>query len=35
MSRRVRVNLVRWWCRIVGHDLCNVCVRHCKRCGFW
>ena len=40
MSRRIRVNLTRWVCRMFGHDWHDYGIkggplpfRHCARCG--
>lgn len=40
MSRRIRVNLTRWVCRMIGHNLLanstgcrHVLIRYCDRCG--
>lgn len=35
MSRRIRVNLVRWVCRTIGHHwlYCGQGRGYCDRCG--
>lgn len=34
MSRRIRVNLTRWVCRMIGHDMHGwKTLSWCDRCG--